>query len=60
MAERLRGETAAFDIVAKGKVLVEEGKRITARHIKLIVEAGLKSLSVPEDYLVGRIVSQKR
>ena len=57
VAERLRGETAAFDIVAKGKVLVEEGKRITARHIKLIQESGLKALSVPDDYLLGRIMS---
>ena len=57
VAERLRGETAQFDIVAKGKVLVEEGKRITARHIKLIQEAGLKSLAVPDTYLLGKIVS---
>ena len=57
VAERLRGETAQFDIVAKGKVLVEEGKRITARHIKLIQEAGLKALAVPDDYLLGRILS---
>ena len=55
--ERLRGETAQFDIVAKGKTLVEAGKRITARHIKLITEAGLKALAVPDDYLVGRILS---
>ena len=57
VAERLRGETAQFDIVAKGKVLVEEGKRITARHIKLIQESGLKSLAVPDTYLLGKIVS---
>ena len=57
VAERLRGETAQFDIVGKGKVLVEEGKRITARHIKLIQEAGLKALAVPDDYLTGRILS---
>src|SRR5581483_3327416 len=31
--ERLRGETAQFDIKAGKKVLVETGKRITARHI---------------------------
>ncbi len=28
--ERLRGETATFDIKIKGKVIVEEGRRITA------------------------------
>ena len=35
--ERLRGESALFDIVdKKGNVIVANGKRITARHVKLI------------------------
>jgi len=55
--ERLRGETAQFDIKAGKKVLVETGKRITARHIKLIQEAGLKTLEVPDAYLVGRTLA---
>jgi len=54
--ERLRGESALFDIKdKKGKVIVEKGKRITARHAKLISEAGIKALEVPDDYLLGRI-----
>lgn len=32
--ERLRGETASFDIEANGKVYIEKGRRITARHIR--------------------------
>ncbi|NKF22728.1 DNA-directed RNA polymerase subunit beta [Solimonas marina] len=56
--ERLKGEKAQFDIVADGKTLVEEGKLITARHIKLIAEAGLKKLTVPDTYLVGKIVAK--
>lgn len=32
--ERLRGETATFDIEADGKVYVEKGRRVTARHIR--------------------------
>ncbi|HET8881273.1 MAG TPA: DNA-directed RNA polymerase subunit beta [Solimonas sp.] len=56
--ERLKGEKAQFDIVADGKTLVEEGKLITARHIKLIAEAGLKKLTVPDTYLVGKIVAR--
>ena len=35
-------------------MLVETGKRITARHIKRSQEAGLKTLEVPDEYLVGR------
>ena len=42
---RLRGETATFDIVdQKGKVLVEEGRRVTARHIKQMEKIGLEHL----------------
>jgi len=55
--ERLRGETATFDIKAKNKVIVEEGRRITARHIRELAEAGVKSLEVPEDYLIGKILA---
>ena len=32
--QRLRGETAAFEIRVGKKVVVEEGRRITARHVK--------------------------
>jgi DNA-directed RNA polymerase subunit beta len=56
--ERLRGETAYFDIRSKtGKVLVPDGKRITARHIKMIEDAGVKALEVPDEYLIGKIVA---
>ena len=35
VADRLRGETASYDIKdAEGTVLVEKGRRITARHIR--------------------------
>ena len=55
--ERLRGEMATFDIKAKTKVIVEEGRRITARHIRELDKAGVKSLVVPDDYLNGKIIS---
>ena len=55
--ERLRGEMATFDIKAKTKVIVEEGRRITARHIRELDKAGVKSLVVPDDYLNGKILS---
>ncbi len=55
---RLRGESAIFDIKdKKGKVIVETGKRITARHVKLISEAGVKAMEVPDEYLLGKIIS---
>jgi len=55
--ERLRGETAAFDIKTKGKTLVETGRRVTARHIRELEKADVKKLDVPRDYLVDKIIA---
>ena len=55
--ERLRGETASFDIAIKDKTLVEEGRRITARHIRELEKAGVTDLVVPEDYLLGKVLA---
>ena len=44
---RLRGDTATFDILIGNKVLVEEGKRITVRHIRELEKAGVDTLVVP-------------
>jgi DNA-directed RNA polymerase subunit beta len=57
VAERLRGEMSTFDIKAKGKVIVEEGRRITARHIRELEKTGVKTLAVPDEYMMGRIIS---
>jgi DNA-directed RNA polymerase subunit beta len=57
--ERLRGEVAKFDIHDKsGKVLVAKDKRITAKHIREMDEAGIKKIAVPDDFVVGRVVAQ--
>ena len=57
---RLRGENALIDIVdGDGNVIVARDRRITARHVKLIEQAGVKSLDVPDDYLIGKILSQQ-
>jgi DNA-directed RNA polymerase subunit beta len=58
VAERLRGETLNFDLVVGGKVIVEAGKRITARHVKQLEQAKVDTLAVPDEYLYGRILSQ--
>ncbi len=55
--ERLRGETLSFDLIAGNEVMVEAGKRITARHVKLLEERKIKTLVVPDDYVVGRILA---
>ena len=55
--ERLRGEIAAFDIKIGNKVLVEEGRRITARHIRELAKAEVTKLEVPAEYLVGKVLA---
>src|SRR3954468_24045055 len=57
VAERLRGETLNFDLRIGGDVVVEAGKRITARHVRSLQESKIKSLEVPDEYLLGRILS---
>ncbi|MDO9169019.1 MAG: DNA-directed RNA polymerase subunit beta [Methylobacter sp.] len=55
--ERMRGEIAAFDIkTADGQVLVEEGRRITAKHIREMNKSGLTEVEVPKEYLFGKIL----
>ena len=55
--ERLRGEIAAFDIKVKSKVIVEAGRRVTARHIRELDKASVKNLEVPAEYLVGKVLA---
>ncbi|HJY40919.1 MAG TPA: DNA-directed RNA polymerase subunit beta, partial [Steroidobacteraceae bacterium] len=55
--ERLRGETLNFDLADGDNVIVEAGKRITSRHVRQLEQAGVAALAVPDDYLVGRILS---
>jgi len=55
--ERLRGETAIFDITAGKKVIVEAGRRVTMRHIKELEKAKVKKLNAPLDYLYGKILA---
>jgi len=54
--ERLRGEMAVFDIKQDDKVLIEEGRRITAKHVRQLEKAGVTEIEVPRDYLYGKIL----
>jgi DNA-directed RNA polymerase subunit beta len=57
--ERLRGELAAFDIKDnKGKVIVEQGRRITVRHIRKLEEANIDTLVCPAEYLIGSTLAK--
>ena len=57
--ERMRGDTAIVDICNdKGKVIVGQGKRITARHVRLMQEAKLSAMAVPPEFLYGKILAK--
>ena len=59
VAERLRGEVARFDITDKsGKVIVAKEKRVTVRHTRELEQSESTHISVPEDFLVGRVVAR--
>ncbi|SDH95813.1 DNA-directed RNA polymerase subunit beta [Vibrio xiamenensis] len=56
--ERLRGETATFDIEANGNVYVEQGRRVTARHIRQLEKDNIEHIEVPVEYIVGKVASK--
>jgi DNA-directed RNA polymerase subunit beta len=57
VAQRLRGETATFELRIGDQVIVEEGRRITARHVKQLEDAGVKRLRVPREYVYGKVLA---
>jgi DNA-directed RNA polymerase subunit beta len=57
--ERMRGDVATFDILdKKGNVIVELGRRVTARHVRLLQESAIKRLDVPREYLIERVIAK--
>lgn len=59
VAERWKGEMARFDIADRdGKVIVEKDKRINAKHLRDLAAGGIQRVSVPEDFLYGRVLAK--
>src|SRR5665213_1880521 len=55
--QRLRGETATFEIRIGDQLIVEEGRRITARHVRQLEDANVTRLRVPREYVYGKVLS---
>ncbi|MDM7322495.1 MAG: DNA-directed RNA polymerase subunit beta [Gammaproteobacteria bacterium] len=56
--DRLKGENAPFDIRDKdGNVIVEKGRRITAKHVRDMKKAGVGPQVAPIDYLIGQTLA---
>ena len=57
--ERMRGDVASFEIKdKKGETIVEVGRRITARHVRLLEQSGLRRLDVPREYMLNRVIAR--
>ncbi|MEQ8691341.1 MAG: DNA-directed RNA polymerase subunit beta, partial [Pseudomonadales bacterium] len=57
--ERMRGDVASFDIMDdKGNLIVESGRRVTARHVRELEESGMTKLEVPREYLLERVTAK--
>jgi DNA-directed RNA polymerase subunit beta len=54
---RLRGETATFTIKVGDEVIVEEGRRVTARHVRMLEQKNVSRLEVPKEYLIGKVLA---
>ncbi|CAM5768952.1 DNA-directed RNA polymerase subunit beta [Labrys miyagiensis] len=57
---RLKGAKPTVDLIDAdtGEVVVEAGKKLTARSARALAEKGLKALRVTDEDLVGRYVSE--
>ncbi|RDH45985.1 DNA-directed RNA polymerase subunit beta [Zooshikella ganghwensis] len=59
IADRLRGEAATFDIKdTEGNIIVESGRRITAKHIRQLQKANIKHLEAPLEFLIGKVIAK--
>jgi len=57
--QKLVGRLAPIDIIAKdGTIIIEQGKRITARHIRLVESNKIKTLELPKEALYGLALSK--
>ncbi|MDO4871283.1 MAG: DNA-directed RNA polymerase subunit beta [Candidatus Saccharibacteria bacterium] len=56
--EQFKGEIASFNILNKNEIIVEAGRRITAREVRKLVNAGVKKQIVPNDFIVGRVLAE--
>ncbi|WMY94870.1 MAG: DNA-directed RNA polymerase subunit beta [Arsenophonus sp.] len=56
--ERLRGETASFNITVNNKTYVEKGRRITIRHIRDLENDKIKLIEVPFEYILGKVIAK--
>ena len=56
--QRLRGEIASFPIKdGTGAVVVDAGRRVTARHVRILDKSARSRLDVPREYILDRVTA---
>ena len=55
---RLMGRVSPVEIESKGEVIVKKGDRISARHIRKIESAKIKSLDMPKEAMFGQVIAK--
>ena len=53
----LRGIIAEFDIKSGKNVIVEKGRRITAKHTKLLEKSDTKIINAPHEFLLNKVLA---
>ena len=56
--EYIKGDTFSFDIKDGKNVIVEAGRRITARHERKLKKSGLSTLTLEDSYLIEKILAK--
>ena len=56
--DRLRGETASFDIKINGMIYIKKGSRITAKHIRKLEQDHIHDIEVPNEYIINKIIAK--
>ena len=58
LPKRLIGKVTPIDIVIRGEMVAKKGERISARHIRKIESAKVKTLDYSEDYMEGQVLAK--
>ena len=56
--ENLIGSKSLFPLISKGKVVVEQGKKLTPRLLKQLEEKNIKELEISNEELIGKFISE--
>jgi len=57
--DRLRGELAPTSIRdSSGGLIIEQGRRISPRHIQLMQKANIEQLELSTEYLIGKVIAK--